>query len=45
LVVGSYALQENAYILRAYYRNQNVRAGVEKIMVNDHPMYQVRVRR
>jgi hypothetical protein len=42
-VAGSYALQENAYALRDYYRSQNVRAGVERIMVNDRPTYQVRV--
>jgi hypothetical protein len=42
-IVGSYALQENAYALRDYYRSQNVRAGVERIMLNDRPMYQVRV--
>ena len=42
-VVGSYALQENAYALRDYYRSQNVRAGVERVMANGRPMYQVRV--
>lgn len=42
-VVGGYALQENAYTLRDYYRTQNVRAEAERIMVNDRPMYQVRV--
>ena len=42
-VVGSYALQENAYALRDYYRSQNVRAEAEKIMVSGRPMYQVRV--
>ena len=42
-VVGSYALQENAYALRDYYRSQNVRAEAEKMIVNDRPMYQVRV--
>lgn len=39
-VVGRYALQENAYALRDYYRSQNIRAGVEQIMANDRTMYQ-----
>jgi cell division septation protein DedD len=42
-VVGSFALQENAFTLRDQFRSQNVRAAVERIVVNDRPMYQVRV--
>ena len=42
-VVGSYALQENAYALRDYYRSQNVRAGVERVTINGRPMFQVRI--
>ncbi len=42
-VVGSYALQENAFAVRDQFRSRNVRAAVERIVVNDRQIYQVRV--
>ena len=42
-VVGSYAMQGNAYALRNYYQSRNIRAEVERIMVNNRALYQVRV--
>ncbi|HAS50573.1 MAG TPA: hypothetical protein DCS21_02000, partial [Gammaproteobacteria bacterium] len=42
-VAGSYAIQENAFAVRDQYRSRNIRAEVDRIMVGDRPMYQVRV--
>ncbi len=42
-VVGSFAIQENAYAVRDDYRNQNIRAGVERVTVNGRTLYQVRI--
>ncbi len=42
-VAGSYSIQENASALRDYYRVQNIRAVVERVIIDGRQIYQVRI--
>ncbi|MCP5133532.1 MAG: hypothetical protein H6976_07960 [Gammaproteobacteria bacterium] len=42
-IVGQYAIQENAVVLRDQYRSRNIRAEVERTTANQRTMYMVRI--